>query len=188
MRERMTEIAATKEQGGVPLVVETPKDYVSALARTRLDLNPQKLQRALESDVIGSPAQLASTLDEVDGREVVLNYLSPGGTRVRISSDREYPKDSKLGKVSTLLEAAARFKVLGQEETVPEQVKLAGWQLERGIKDFQNEAERIASGRTLEGKKIEVAKKAAVLSLALAACARTNVSMPIPPTEISPLE
>lgn len=183
----MTEIAAAIEQEAAPLVVETPRDYVSALARTRLDLNPQKLQRAFESDVIGSPGQLASTLDKVEGREVVLNYLNPGGTHVRISSDREYPKDSKLGKVSTLLEAAARFKVLGQEETVPEQVKLAGWQIERGIKDFQKEAKAIASGRTFQGKKTEIAKKAVVLSLALTACSRIN-SVPIPTQEIFPIE
>jgi len=159
-----------KEKETAPLVVNNPGDYISALARTRLDLNSEKLQRALEADIVGSPAQLASTLDKVEGREVVLDYLSTDGKRVRISSDREYPPDSKFGRVSHLLEAAARYKVLGSEEAVPEQVKLAGWQLSRGIKDFEKEAERIASGRTIQGKKIEVAKKVAVLSLALAAC------------------
>jgi hypothetical protein len=188
--ERMPETKTAPERESDVVVANNLEEYVRELSQ-RMILPKGKIEGF--RGVLASPDQLAPLVERTEDTRIELKVTTPSQTRFSISSDIKALKNKEKLKVASrsvqlasLAEAEARFRVVKNSEHIPDQVRYAGFNLDRTIAKLHKQAEKLVKGEKVFGK-TKAEKKMGILALSLTAAACGKISTPIQPTSVEPV-
>ena len=190
VKERMSEVKTAAERKTNTVVVNSLEEYVRELSQ-RMILPKGKIESF--RGILASPDQLAPLVEKTEDTRIELKVTTPSQTRFSISSDIKVPKrkeklktSSRSVQLASLAEAEARFRVIKNSEHIPDQVRYAGFNLDRTISKLHKQSEKLIKGEKVFGK-TKAEKKIGIIALSLAAAACGKVSTPIQPASVEPV-
>lgn len=186
----MPEVKIAPERETNVVVTNSLEEYVRELSQ-RMILPKGKIQSF--KGILASPDQLAPLVEKTEDTRIELKVTTPSRTKFSISSDIKVPKkretlkaSSRSVQLASLAEAEARFRVIKNSEHIPDQVRYAGFNLDRTISKLHKQAEKLIKGEKVFGK-TTAEKKMGIIALSLAAAACGKVSTPIQTTPVEPV-
>lgn len=183
----MPEIKTAAERKTNVVVANNLEEYVRELSQ-RMILPKGKIEGF--KGILTSPDQLAPLVVKPEDTRIELKITTPSRTRFAISSDIKVPKKkealktaSRSVQLASLAEAEARFRVVKNSEHIPDQVRYAGFNLDRTITKLHKQSEKLVKGEKVFGK-TKAEKKMGIIALSLAAAACGRIPTPIQPTPV----
>ena len=190
IKERMPEVKTAAERKTNVVVVNSLEEYVRELSQ-RMILPKGKIENF--KGILASPDQLAPLVEKTEDTRIELKVTTPSQTRFSISSEIKTPKNkeklktaSRSVQLASLAEAEARFRAIRNSEHIPDQVRYAGFDLNRTISRLHKQSEKLVEGEKVFGK-TKAEKKMGIIALSLAAAACGKIPIPIQPTSVEPV-
>jgi hypothetical protein len=185
--ERMPETKTAPERESNVVVANNLEEYVRELSQ-RMILPKGKIENF--KDILASPDQLAPLVEKTEDTRIELKVTTPSRTRFAINSEIKAPKNkeklktaSRSVQLASLAEAEARFRVIKRSEHIPDQVRYAGFNLDRTISKLHKQSEKLVKGEKVFGK-TKAEKKMGIIALSLAAAACGKIPTPIQPAPV----